>query len=158
MGGGDVSLDVVEASDAAWLLCCFASLLNKSCDPQSVARECVGSVGLAEFDHTAARLGLHVNALSIDPGDWLAKLPVAVQTRGTAGQPPQWLVLLAADTSGALTLVRGNTKPVKESLFDLTPRVNRVLASRHSLPKHRIRTWMPSPRRASGSPGSCRNY
>lgn len=122
------SSDVIDAADATWLLSCFASLLNKSCDPQSVARECGGPVELAELDHIAARLGLHVNDLSIDPSAWLGKLPIAVQTRNAADQSSHWFILLAADDDSVLTLARGGTKPVKTSLAELSPRLTRALA------------------------------
>src|SRR5687767_8643223 len=98
----------VEATEAAWLLCCFANLFAKSGDRQSVAREFAGATELAELDRIAARPGLGIDGVPQASAAWMPKLPIAVEARSVAGDPPssQRLILLAAADSGVLTLAR----------------------------------------------------
>lgn len=125
----------IEAVDAVWLLSCFANLFNKNCDPSSVARECVGPVEFEDFNRTAARLELQVRALPVDSNAWLSKVPIAVQVRSSADQPPHWLIILAADDTGVLALARGGASPIRTPLAEISPQLTHAIGISPLLPE-----------------------
>ncbi len=111
----------IDPADALWLLSSFAALHQTSCDLQSLARECVGTISIGTLTRLGDQLGLDVSHASIDAAQFAHRVPLVVQI---AGAVSPWAIVLAVDRCHVTVIHRGDAQPTTVALAEFSQQLS----------------------------------